>query len=127
MGMQSGSRTWVDLNQPISDRVSIKKMASYVAPWTHLLNGSNVKEETGIKFDDCLTFESSRKVPSLEYAKALLISKIRENHSRLFGNEGIYLIHLKAEPDSNNVVGGEGLAYTPFYIVQALVDVRLEH
>lgn len=125
MGMQS--RTWIDLNQQVTDRISIRKIASYVAPWTQLLNGSNVKEETGLKFDDCLTFESARKVPSLEYARDLLISKIRDNHSRLFGNEGIYLIHLKVEPQSNNVVGGEGLAYAPFYIVQALVDVRLEH
>jgi hypothetical protein len=127
MGMQSGSRIWVDLNQRISDQVNIKKMASYEAPWTHLLNGSNVKEETGIKFDNCLTFESSHKVSSLEAATELLISRIREYHSRLFGNEGIYLIHLKVEPDSNSVIRGEKLAYAPFYIVQALVDVRVKH
>lgn len=119
-----GLRTWIDLNQNISDKIIIKKLAAYEAPWTYLLNGSNVKEETGLKFDDCIIFESARKVSSLDEACEMLITRIKEYHLKIFGIDGIYLIHLKVEPESEDVVRGEKLAYAPFFIVQALVDVR---
>ena len=122
MGTSSSSRSWIDLDHKISERVLIKKIASYEAPWTYLLNGNNIKEETGMKFDDSIMFESSRKVSSLQEASELLISKIRDHHSGLFHNEGIYLIHIKVEP-AGATIRGEGLAYKPFYIVQALVNV----
>lgn len=124
MASQNGNRIWVDIDQRISDRICIKKLASYEAPWTYLLNGNNVREETGIKFDDSLTFESCRKVSSLAEASEILISKIKEYQVKLFCNDGVYLVHFRIEPDSNGIARGEGLAYTPFYVVQALVDVR---
>ena len=120
------SRRWVEKDIQILPSVVIKKMATYQATWNHLLNGDGVKEETGLKFDYSFLIESGLHVSSLEDAEKIFMDKV--SHKMLFKTGGVYLIHLRLEPqldrDGNPaMIIGERMAYTPFFVVQALIQV----
>lgn len=125
---RSVTRKWVDRNLSVSPRVEIKKLACYQAVWSYLLNGERVKEETDIKFDHSLIFEPNNiRVSSYEDAEKVFLEKIKDCCT-VFKDDGMYLIHMRIEPmfDSNgkpSLAIGEQLAYTPFYVVQALIQV----
>lgn len=123
MGTNQTTRQWQDLNLQVADGVRVLMLTQYRSTWNHLLNGDDVEKETGIKFKSSLIFDHpSITAPSLEHASEMLISRIRDYHSRLFSNSGVYLMHIRVEPSSRDPELSD-VRYTPCFYVQALVDV----
>lgn len=116
------ARQWQNVDLEIASGVKIIKLTTYQSSWNHLLNGDGIEKETGIKFGASFLFDSpSITATKIEDASQILISKIRDYHTRLFTIIGVYLIHIRVIPTNRS--SEQDARYAPYFYAQALVDV----